>query len=75
MQKWIFHCFPVFKPSAKSSCVSDCLFLIRIQLLRPPRGSVKLVSTNLTNLVPLEQFHQKPTKVYDGGLLKALGEK
>ncbi len=28
--------------------------------LRPSRGSVKLVSTNLTNLVPLEQFHRKP---------------
>ncbi len=29
-------------------------------LLRPPRGSVKLVSTNLTNLEALEQFNQKP---------------
>ncbi len=33
--------------------------------LRPPQGSVKLVSTNLTKLVPLEQFHQKPLGVYD----------
>ncbi len=31
---------------------------------------MKLVSTNLKNLVPLEQFHQKPTGVYDGSLLE-----
>ena len=36
-------------------------------LLRPPRGSVKLVSTKLTNLVPLEQFHHKPMGMYDSG--------
>ncbi len=33
--------------------------------LRPPRGSVKLLPTNLTNLVPLEQFHHKPMVMYD----------
>ena len=38
--------------------------------IRPPQGSVKLVSPNLTNRVPLEQFHQKPMGVYDGGPLK-----
>ena len=31
---------------------------------------MKLVSTNLKDLVPSEQFHQKPTGVCDGGLLK-----
>ncbi len=37
---------------------------------------MKLVFTNLTNLVALEQFHLKPTGVYGGGLLQlALGEK
>ena len=30
---------------------------------------MKLVSTNLTNLVPLEQFHHKPMGMYDGGFL------
>ena len=38
-------------------------------ILRPTTGgSVKPVTTSLTNLVPLEQFHQKPTGVYGGGL-------
>ena len=31
--------------------------------LRPPRGSVKLLPTYLTNLVPLEQFHHKPITI------------
>ena len=30
------------------------------QCLRPPRGSVKLVSPKFTNRVPVEQFHHKP---------------
>ena len=29
-------------------------------------GSVKLITTNLRNLVALERFHQKPMGVYDG---------
>ncbi len=31
---------------------------------------MKLVSTNLISLVPLEHFHKKPMGVYHGGLLK-----
>ncbi len=31
---------------------------------------MKLVSTNLTNLVALEQFHLKPTGVYGGANLR-----
>ncbi len=38
--------------------------------LRPPRGSVKLISTKFTNPVPVEQFHHKPMGFYDGGPLK-----
>ncbi len=39
-------------------------------------ASVKLDSIDLTHLVALEQFQQKPTGVYNGGLLQlALGEK
>ncbi len=34
--------------------------------LRPPRGSVKLISTKLTNLVLLEQSHHKPMRMYGG---------
>ena len=36
----------------------------------PSSSTVKLVSTNFTNLVPVEQFHHKPVGMYDGGLLK-----
>ena len=44
--------------------------------LRPPRGSLKLIRTNLTNLVSLEQFHHKPMGMNEGDLLDmALGGK
>ena len=39
---------------------------VSVQPLRPPRG---VVSTKLTNLVSLEQYHHKPTGMYDGCLL------
>ncbi len=38
--------------------------------LRPPWGSVKLISTKLTNIVSLEQSKLKPIGWYGGGLLK-----
>ncbi len=40
--------------------------------LRPPwhaRGFEKLISTNLTNLMSMEQFDYKPIGMYGGGLL------
>ncbi len=39
-----------------------------VSLLRPPRGSVNLISTNLTNLLSLEQFHHKQIEMYGGGV-------
>ena len=42
--------------------------VMRNCLLRPLWGSVKLVSTKFTNLMPVEQFHQKPMGMYDCGL-------
>ncbi len=37
--------------------------------LRPPWGSLKLILTELINLVSLEQCHHKPMAIYSGGLL------
>ena len=38
-------------------------YYVVFSVLRPPLGSAKLISTNLTNLVALEQSHQKPVGV------------
>ncbi len=35
---------------------------------------MKLLPTNLTNIVPLEQFHHKPMVMYDGGLHRFVKE-
>ena len=40
------------------------------QTLRPPPGSVNLISNKLTNLVSLEQPNHKPKGMCGGGLLK-----
>ena len=40
-----------------------------LTLLRPPRGSVKLIFTKVINCVSLEQLHHKPMEIYDGGPL------
>ncbi len=50
--------------------VGTLRFDMKSILLRPPRGSVKVVSTKFTDLVPMEQFHHKPMGMYDGGLLR-----
>ncbi len=59
------------------SCEDEVLARLMVAL-RPPwgGGSVKLIFTNLTNLMSLEQLHHKPMGMYGGGLLDmALGGK
>ncbi len=53
-----------------------CTWSLDSSILRPPRGSVKLISTKVVNLVLLEQCHHNPMSMYVGGVLMlALGGK
>ncbi len=56
-----------------STCAISCLCLTEVKgggAVKATTGSVKLVSTRFTDLVPVEQFNHKPMGMYDGGLLR-----
>ena len=38
-----------------------------MDILRPPRGSVKLIFPKVINCVSVEQFNHKPMEMYDDG--------
>ena len=62
------NCWPTTPaPSSQSVMTFNTGSYVNRFPLWPPRGSVKLISTKLTDLVSLEQSHRKPLGIYGCG--------